>query len=616
MNEQRAATASPEYAITYEGYAKAVILRRANLAASITETDGKIEVARDEVQEAYREMRKYEIAEERAQKRAASEEARLEQAEMEEIASTQFRLRQREKTEFLLLPSPPSLAGEHLRWADGGGWHSFKDWLGLVPYLAGRGAPAVGGLWGVAQLQGLARPGPLPRLRGRVREVVGPKRGAWISRWQKKIQTQGPKPDPTGRPWLAVDPRITRPHSPLPPQESVAVGASPLVENGAQRKLATILAADVVEYSRLTAAGEEGTHARFKASLAEVIEPAIAKYQGRVIKNTGDGFLAEFASAVSCVACAVEIQRRLGRRNQDVVADRRMEFRFGINIGDVIADGGDVYGGGVNVAVRLEGMCDPGGILVSEDAYRQVHDKLEIEFQDRGPQNLKNIDTPVRAYAVEMGSVAGTAPVTSGAQHPQRMGLAIAAVVIAAVIGAIAWQATQPPTVEAAMVENMAFPLPDKPSIAVLPFVDLSVDRNSETLAEGMSEDILTALSKLDELFVISRTTSSTYKGKDVTVKQVAEDLGVRYVLEGSVQRSGDTMRVTAQLIDALSGQHIWADRYDRDVTALFAVKDEITLNIVSNISAETGFGAMDLVSRRDTNAGFSGVRLRSQTYR
>ena len=163
-----------------------------------------------------------------------------------------------------------------------------------------------------------------------------------------------------------VDPRITRPHSPLPPQESVAVGASPLVENGAQRKLATILAADVVGYSRLTAADEEGTHARFKASLAEVIEPAIAKYQGRVIKNTGDGFLAEFASAVNCVACAVEIQRRLGRRNQDVVADRRLEFRFGINIGDVIADGGDVYGGGVNVAVRLEGMCDPGGILVSE----------------------------------------------------------------------------------------------------------------------------------------------------------------------------------------------------------------------------------------------------------
>ena len=313
-----------------------------------------------------------------------------------------------------------------------------------------------------------------------------------------------------------VDPRITRPHSPLPPQESVAVGSSPLVENGAQRKLATILAADVVGYSRLTAADEEGTHARFKASLAEVIEPAIAKYQGRVIKNTGDGFLAEFASAVSCVACAVEIQRRLGRRNQDVVADRRLEFRFGINIGDVIADGGDVYGGGVNVAVRLEGMCDPGGILVSEDAYRQVHDKLEIEFQDRGPQNLKNIELPVRAYAVEMGSVAGTAPVTSGGQPPQRMGLAIAAVVIAAVIGAIAWQSTRPPTVEAAVVENMAFPLPEKPSIAVLAFDNLSSDTDQDFLGDGIAEDIITLLAKSDALFVISRNSTFTYKGQPV----------------------------------------------------------------------------------------------------
>ena len=383
------------------------------------------------------------------------------------------------------------------------------------------------------------------------------------------------------------------------------LGASPLVENGAQRKLATILAADVVGYSRLTAADEEGTHARFKASLTEVIDPTIAKYQGRVIKNTGDGFLAEFASAVNCVACAVEIQRRLGRRNQDVVADRRLEFRFGINIGDVIADGGDVYGGGVNVAVRLEGMCDPGGILVSDDAYRQVHDKLEIEFQDRGPQNLKNIEVPVRAYAVEMGSVAGTAPVTSGGQHPQRMGLAIAAVVIAAVIGAIAWQATQPPTVEAAVVADMAFALPDKPSIAVLAFENLST-ADDELLADSFSEDILASLSKLSKLsglFVISRTTSFTYKGKDASVKQIAEDLGVRYVWEGSVQRDGDRLRVTAQLIDAIGGQHVWADRYDRDLNDLFAVKDDITLNIVSNISAELLEGERNRISRRETNS-------------
>ena len=301
-----------------------------------------------------------------------------------------------------------------------------------------------------------------------------------------------------------------------------------MLKDGPERKLATILAADVVGYSRLTAADEEGTHARLKASLTEVIDPTIAKYQGRVIKNTGDGFLAEFASAVSCVACAVEIQRRLGRRNQDVVADRRMEFRLGINIGDVIADGGDVYGGGVNVAVRLEDECDPGGILVSDEAYRQVHDKLEIEFQDRGPQNLKNIEVPVRAYAVEMGSVAGTAPVTSGGRHPQRMGLAIAAVVIAALVGVIAWQSTQPPTVEAAVVEDMAFPLPERPSIAVLAFSSLGTDPDDEFLADSFSEDILASLSKLSGLFVISRTTTFTYKGTNATAKQIE---GLRHSL-------------------------------------------------------------------------------------
>ena len=409
-----------------------------------------------------------------------------------------------------------------------------------------------------------------------------------------------------------VDPRITRPHSPLPPQESVAVGASPLVENGAQRKLATILAADVVGYSRLTAADEEGTHARFKASLAEVIEPAIAKYQGRVIKNTGDGFLAEFASAVSCVACAVEIQRRLGRRNQDAVADRRMEFRFGINIGDVIADGGDVYGGGVNVAVRLEGMCDPGGILLSDDAYRQVHDKLEIEFQDRGPQNLKNIDTPVRAYAVEMGSVAGTAPVTSGAQHPQRMGLAIAAVVMAAVIGAIAWQATQPPTVEAAMVENMAFPLPEKPSIAVLAFDNLSSDTDQDFLGDGIAEDIITLLAKSDALFVISRNSTFTYKGQPVKVQRVAEELGVQYVLEGSIQRTGDEVRLTAQLIDALSGRHIWAERFDRPIDDIMSFRDAVVKQIVTALRVELVGGEFGRVEAQTNDPKAYELFLRS----
>ena len=353
------------------------------------------------------------------------------------------------------------------------------------------------------------------------------------------------------------------------------------------RSLKAILALGTVGYSRLMAADEEGTHARLKAHREELLDPAIAKYQGNVIKNTGDGLLVEFPSAVDCVACAVEIQRRMARRNQDVVPDRRLDLRIGINVGDVMKDGGDIYGTGVNVAVRLEGLAEPGGILISEDAYRQIHGKLEIELRDRGPQHLKNIDEPVRAYAVRLepaDTIPSDAPAT---KSPPTWRVGVAAMVIAGLVGALGWQSVREPRVEAAQVENMAFPLPDKPSIAVLPFVDLSVEGNGEALADGISEDILTALSKLAELFVISRTTTFSYKGKDLTVKQVAEDLGVRYVLEGSVQRDGVRMRVTAQLIDALSGQHVWAERYDRDVSDLFSVKDEITLSIVANIGAE-----------------------------
>ena len=274
-------------------------------------------------------------------------------------------------------------------------------------------------------------------------------------------------------------------------------------------------------------------------------------------------------------------------------------------------DGGDIYGTGVNVAVRLEGLADPGGILISEHTYQQVHDKLEIDLRDRGPQTLKNIDEPVRAYAIYIDTAQSAPSDAPKPKSPPRWRAVAAALVVAAVIGGLAWQASRPPSVEAAVVENMAFPLPDKPSIAVLPFVNLSGDPNQEFLADGISEDILTALSKFSQLFVISRTTTASYKGKAVTVKQVAEDLGVRYVLEGSVQRDGDNMRVTAQLIDALSGQHIWADCYDRATTELFNVKDEITLNIVSNIGAEIVLGTTEVVSRRETDSLEAWLQLR-----
>ena len=318
--------------------------------------------------------------------------------------------------------------------------------------------------------------------------------------------------------------------------------------------------------------------------------------------------------------CAVEVQRAMRRRNADIPEDHRIVLRIGINQGDIIVDGDDIYGDGVNVAARLEEIAEPGGICISRKVRDEIRDKLLYGLEDLGEQELKNIARPVRVFRVsteEAGDAVGaqtTAPAArpraaSPAALPAKsnrlwQGVAAATVVIA--IAAIyvvgIWQPWVT-RVEAANIANMAFALPDKPSIAVLPFVNLSGDPEQEFLADGISEDILTALSKLPSLFVISRTTTSTYKGRDVTVKQVAEELGIRYVLEGSVQRDGDNLRVTAQLIDAVGGEHIWADRYDRDLSDLFAVKDEITLNIVSNIGAELDEGEADRVSRRETGS-------------
>ena len=265
-------------------------------------------------------------------------------------------------------------------------------------------------------------------------------------------------------------------------------------------------------------------------------------------------------------------------------------------------DGGDIYGTGVNVAVRLEGLADHGGILISEHAYQQVHDKLEIDLRDRGPQTLKNIDEPVRAYAIYIDTAQSAPSDAPKPKSPPRWRAVAAALVVAAVIGGLAWQSTRPPPVEAAVVADMAYPLPDKPSIAVLAFENLST-ADDELLADSFSEDILTSLSKLSGLFVISRTTTFTYKGINATAKQIAEDLGIRYVLEGSIQRDGDRIRVNVQLIDAIGGQHVWADRYDRDLDDLFAVKDDITLNIISNIRAELLRGERDRLSRSGTGS-------------
>ena len=350
------------------------------------------------------------------------------------------------------------------------------------------------------------------------------------------------------------------------------------------RSLKAILALDTVGYSRLMAADEEGTHARLKAHREELLDPAIAKYQGHVIKNTGDGLLAEFPSAVDCVACAVEIQRRMARRNQDVVTDRRMELRIGINVGDIMKDAGDIYGTGVNVAVRLEGLADPGGILISDDAYRQIHDKLEIKLRDRGPQHLKNIDEPVRAYAVYMGStdaIPSDAPKTK-TRPSWRAGLA--ALVIAALVGALGWQVMRQNFPEDAAVAAL-----ERPSIAVLPFTNLSGDPEQQYFSDGLTEDLITELSRFPDILVFARNTTFQYRGDSVDVQTVADALGAAFVLEGSVQRSGDTVRITAQLIDGASGIHVWAERYDRPLADIFSVQDEITAKITATIGSQFG---------------------------
>ncbi|HKO06398.1 MAG TPA: adenylate/guanylate cyclase domain-containing protein, partial [Alphaproteobacteria bacterium] len=300
------------------------------------------------------------------------------------------------------------------------------------------------------------------------------------------------------------------------------------MEQGAQgrvqRRLAAILAADVAGYSRLMGADEEGTLARLKAHRRELIDPKIKEHRGRIVKTTGDGMLVEFASVVDAVRCAVDVQRGTAERNADVPPEKRIEFRVGINLGDIIIDGDDIHGDGVNIAARLEGLAQPGAVYISGTAYDQVRDKLDLAFEDMGEQQVKNIARPVRVFRIP-------APVSGQ------------------------------PTASAEPV----LALPDKPSIAVLPFENMSGDPEQEFFSDGMAEDIITALSKLRWFFVIARNSTFAYKGKSPDVRQVARELGVRYVLEGSVRKAGNRMRIAAQLIDGVTGNHIWAERYDRE---------------------------------------------------
>jgi adenylate cyclase len=356
-----------------------------------------------------------------------------------------------------------------------------------------------------------------------------------------------------------------------------------------ERRLAAILAADVVGYSRMMGEDEAGTLAALQALRAEFIDPTIAEHRGRIVKLMGDGALVEFASVVDALTCAVAIQRGMTGRNADVPGDRRIVFRIGINLGDIIIDGDDIYGNGVNVAARLEALAEPGGICLSGRVVEQVEKNVDVGFASLGPQTVKNIEKPVNAYKVlldpaDAGKVVG-APKTKEPGRPWLIAAVVALVVVAG--GAGLWYHQTNLDFEPASVANMAFPLPEKPSIAVLPFDNLSGDIDQEYLADGLTEEIITTLSKVPDLFVISRNSTSTYKGKPVSVKQVAEEQGVRYVLEGSMQRSGDRVRVNAQLIDALEGHHLWAERYDRELNDTFALQDEIAENIMVALQVE-----------------------------
>jgi len=366
-----------------------------------------------------------------------------------------------------------------------------------------------------------------------------------------------------------------------------------MTEQGVKRKLTAILSADVAGYSRLMGEDDAAT-VRTLGEYREVIANYIIQYRGRVVDSPGDNLLAEFASVVDSVQCATEIQRELAERNSEVPDARKMEYRIGVNLGDVIEEGERIYGDGVNVAARLESLAEPGGICISGIAHDQVKNKLNLEYQFIGKKSVKNIKEPIRVYRVLSFPGAAAHRVTKAKRVMGRK-LRITVMVIAAalIIGGAApaiynyYLRPSHPPVEAASVEKMAYPLPDKPSIAVMPFEDLSGGKEQEYFCAVITKDIITTLSKIPKLFVIARASTISYKGKPVKVKQVSEELGVQYVLEGSAQKVGDKVRITAQLIDATTGHHIWAERYDRDLKDMFVLQDEITQKIVTALQVK-----------------------------
>jgi adenylate cyclase len=417
-----------------------------------------------------------------------------------------------------------------------------------------------------------------------------------------------------------------------------------------KRKLAAILSADVKGYSRLMGEDEVGT-IRTLSTYRKIMTTLIQQYRGRVVDAPGDNVLAEFGSIVDAVRCAIQIQKELKAKNIELPENQRMEFRMGVNIGDVVEEGKKIYGDGVNIAARVESLAEGGGICISGTAFDQVKNKLDLEYEFLGEKEVKNIAEPVRVYRVRLKPGVEIS-VSRGERRPglkrwQWSVMAVVLLIIAGVVILAIWKYYTPsaplldkvskekvttapsekpeaqplspipktvpheekkvspppkPLMEVASVKKMAFPLPDKPSIAVLPFVNMSEDPKQEYFSDGMTEDIITALSKTPKLFVIARNSTFTYKGKPVKVRQVAEEFGVRYVLEGSVRKSEDRVRVTAQLIDALKGHHLWAERYDRNLKDMFVTQDEITKQIVTALQVKLTEGEQARVYAKGTD--------------
>jgi adenylate cyclase len=360
-----------------------------------------------------------------------------------------------------------------------------------------------------------------------------------------------------------------------------------------KRKLAAILSADVKGYSRLMSRDEEATVKTLKQHRL-TISGLVSEYRGRVVDSPGDNILAEFGSVVDAVKCAVKIQETLKGKNAELPENRRMDFRIGVNLGDVIEEEDRIYGDGVNISARLEGLAEAGGICISGTAFDQVKNKLSVGYQYLGEQTVKNIPDPVRAYKVLVEPGAAGKVIGEKELRRRRWGWkSVAAIaVLFLVASGLVWNAYwRAPKIEPASKEKMAFPLPDKPSIAVLPFVNMTGDAKQEYIADGITENIITALSKVPEVFVIARNTVFTYKGKPVKINRVSEELGVQYVLEGSIQQSESRLRITAQLIDATGGKHLWAERFDRDLSDIFVLQDRVTLDILSALRVEFTHG-------------------------